>query len=76
MEGDGAGDRIRTGDILLGKQTLCQLSYSRSGGRGVHPVRVIEPGEETTLFGDDFSIERLATPDPSTHTACFLMTRR
>ena len=26
----GAGDRIRTGDILLGKQTLCQLSYSRS----------------------------------------------
>src|SRR5665647_519314 len=26
----GAGDRVRTGDILLGKQTLCQLSYSRS----------------------------------------------
>ena len=25
----GAGDRIRTGDILLGKQTLCQLSYTR-----------------------------------------------
>ncbi len=37
---------------------------------------VVEPGEETALFGDDFSIERLATPDPSTHTACFLMTRR
>jgi len=36
----------------------------------------IEPGEETALFGDDFSIERLATPDPSTHTACFFMTRR
>jgi SAM-dependent methyltransferase len=36
----------------------------------------IEPGEETALFGDDFSIERLATPDPATHTACFLMTRR
>ena len=29
----GAGDGIRTRDILLGKQTLCQLSYSRSGGR-------------------------------------------
>ena len=29
---DGAGDGIRTRDILLGKQTLCQLSYSRSGG--------------------------------------------
>jgi len=39
-------------------------------------IPVIEPGEETALFGDDFSIERLATPDPSTHTACFLMTRR
>ncbi len=30
--GLGAGDRVRTGDILLGKQTLCQLSYSRPGG--------------------------------------------
>jgi lipoyl(octanoyl) transferase len=28
----GAGDGIRTRDILLGKQALCQLSYSRSGG--------------------------------------------
>ena len=33
-EGEGgAGDGIRTRDILLGKQTLCQLSYSRPGGR-------------------------------------------
>src|SRR4051812_48785133 len=30
-ERSGAGDGIRTRDILLGKQTLCQLSYSRSG---------------------------------------------
>jgi hypothetical protein len=30
-KGFGAGDGIRTRDILLGKQTLCQLSYSRSG---------------------------------------------
>jgi SAM-dependent methyltransferase len=37
---------------------------------------VVEPGEETVLFGDHFSIERLPTPDPSTQTACFLMTRR
>lgn len=33
MEGDycaaRAGDGIRTHDILLGKQTLCQLSYTR-----------------------------------------------
>ena len=28
--GTGAGDGTRTRDILLGKQTLCQLSYSRS----------------------------------------------
>ena len=25
----GAGDRARTGDNLLGRQGLCQLSYSR-----------------------------------------------
>ncbi len=25
-----AGDGIRTHDILLGKQTLCQLSYTRT----------------------------------------------
>jgi SAM-dependent methyltransferase len=37
---------------------------------------VIEPGEESTLFGDAFSIERLRTPDATPHTACFLMTRR
>lgn len=39
-------------------------------------VPVIEPGEETSLFGESFLIQRLATPDPLTHTACFLMTRR
>ena len=39
-------------------------------------IPVIEPGEETALFGHHFSIERLAAPEPSTHTACFLMTRR
>ncbi len=27
---DRAGDGIRTHDILLGKQTLCQLSYTRN----------------------------------------------
>ena len=39
-------------------------------------IPVIEPGEEPTSFGDTFSIERLAEPDASSHTACFLMTRR
>ena len=36
----GAGDRTRTGDILLGRQTLYQLSYSRRepvGVRGFEP---------------------------------------
>ena len=39
-------------------------------------VPAIEPGEETSLFGDAFTIERLPDPDPVTRTACFLMTRR
>lgn len=26
---NGAGNRARTGDFLLGKQALCQLSYTR-----------------------------------------------
>jgi len=39
-------------------------------------VPVIEPGEEADLFGQAFSIERLTGSDPSSHTACFLMTRR
>ena len=47
--GCGAGDGVRTRDLLLGKQTLCQLSYSRSGGRGVHPVRrgMYHPADDT-----------------------------
>ena len=39
-------------------------------------VPVIEPGEEERLFGDAFTIERLPEPDPRSHSACFLMTRR
>ena len=30
--GVGGGSRIRTGDILLAKQALCQLSHAPSGG--------------------------------------------
>lgn len=34
IQGDfGAGDRTRTDDILLGKQTLYQLSYTRALSR-------------------------------------------
>ncbi|MEX1171343.1 MAG: class I SAM-dependent methyltransferase [Chloroflexota bacterium] len=39
-------------------------------------IPVMVPGEEASLFGDAFAIERLPEPDPVTHTACFLMTRR
>ena len=28
----GAGNRTRTGDILVGNEVLYQLSYSRTGG--------------------------------------------
>lgn len=48
--------------------------FSLSGPSRMVPV--IEPGEETDLFGDTFSIERLVEPIESSHTACFLMTRR
>ena len=43
-EGGGAGDGARTRDILLGKQTLCQLSYSRSGGNAslAHAARLAQ----------------------------------
>jgi hypothetical protein len=37
--GRGAGDGVRTRDLLLGKQTLCQLSYSRPGRRHCNHVR-------------------------------------
>jgi SAM-dependent methyltransferase len=36
---------------------------------------VVEPGEENSLFGEDFTIERLLSPPPETRKACFLMTR-
>lgn len=35
----GAGDRIRTDDILLGKQTLCQLSYTRDCIYYIKPIQ-------------------------------------
>jgi hypothetical protein len=47
-EGAGAGDGTRTRDILLGKQTLCQLSYSRSQRQDSMGPR----GRESTWLGD------------------------
>lgn len=40
------------------------------------PMRVMAPGEEVELFGEAFTIERLPRPEPESHQACFLMTRR
>ena len=37
----GAGDRIRTGDIDLGKVALYQLSYSRSTELHFHPETIL-----------------------------------
>ena len=33
-DADRAGDRIRTGDLNLGKVALCQLSYTRARATG------------------------------------------
>ncbi len=50
-------------------------SFSFNGPSRRFPF-VVEPGEENTLFGDAFSIERLPSPRPESAKACFLMTRR
>jgi hypothetical protein len=39
----GAGDRVRTGDVQLGKLTLYQLSYSRES------VTVLSSAEDKTI---------------------------
>ena len=52
--GSGAGDGIRTRDILLGKQALCQLSYSRSQSDGIVPRRcdaATTPGPKLAVSG-------------------------
>lgn len=36
----------------------------------------LEPGDEEALFGEAFTIERLADPPPAARAACFLLTRR
>ena len=48
--------------------------FSLSGPSKDTPV--LEPGEEVTLFGDAFEIERLPEPRPEQLTAAFVMTRR
>ena len=48
--------------------------FSLSGPSRMVPV--LEPGEEQTLYGRLFEIERLPDPDPRSRTAAFVMTRR
>ena len=87
--GCGAGDGVRTRDLLLGKQTLCQLSYSRSGGLGVHPVRrgMYHPADDTAplcMDREDVSVRNhvrrvyvalLDEPRRLDHTRCTIQTR-
>src|SRR5258706_4016905 len=63
---DGAGNRVRTGDIQLGKLTLYQLSYARvadqqynqsSAGRQL-------PGRKFETRGRSFDGQRDAVPVP------------
>ncbi len=39
----GAGDRSRTGDLVLGRHPLCQLSYSRGPGKEMVGATGFEP---------------------------------
>ena len=60
----GAGDRTRTGDILLGRQTLYQLSYSRTG---VLASDSIGRGERTRT--SDLSVPNAARYQAAPHPA-------
>ena len=46
----GAGDRIRTGDIYLGKVVLYQLSYSRAGAGVIRKGGDVPALAENKLF--------------------------
>jgi SAM-dependent methyltransferase len=48
--------------------------YSFRGASRLLPF-VVSPGEEVTLFGEAFDIERLPEPGPASGSACFLLTR-
>ena len=47
---NGAGDRIRTGDIDLGKVALYQLSYSREGNSAYGIIVARAPESCQTLW--------------------------
>ena len=61
--GVGGGSRIRTGDILLAKQALYQLSHAPRGGDAPGPVgREAEHGRERG--GQDTARRRASTSGP------------
>jgi SAM-dependent methyltransferase len=55
------------------KKNLPLIAFGRMS-RLLHSQ--MAPGEEKTLFGDAFDIERLPDPARPPHAACFLLTRR
>jgi ubiquinone/menaquinone biosynthesis C-methylase UbiE len=65
------GSRFLLWCFYAAAQELPRISFS--GPSALTPV--LAPGEERSLFGDSFAIERLPSLDQSSHTACFLMTR-
>ena len=50
----GAGDRVRTGDVQLGRLTLYQLSYSREILRLSSAVRPTTMPGRAAVEGDGF----------------------
>ena len=65
------GSRFLLWCFYAAAEDLPRMSFS--GPSALTPV--IAPGEERSLFGDVFAIERLPYPEQSSHSACFLMTR-
>ena len=63
----GAGDGSRTRDLLLGKQTLCRLSYSRSGGGDRKPSAAPSPARAGPDRGNSKSVPRTPDPEVSAH---------
>jgi hypothetical protein len=62
---NGAGDRIRTDDILLGKQTLCQLSYTRMICVGIRSIMWPPPSVNPPMCQIAASLDGTrAAPEP------------
>ena len=67
-----AGSRFLLWCFYAPRKELPRISFT--GPSRLSPG--LKPGEEVTLFGDSFDIERLPKPPRESRSACFLMTRR